>query len=235
MPKKKKQPRKPAPKGNFSGAQYLKNTQLVGPDGKENKHWGGMHSKKTGLTYDPSYRDLGHCLAFLMRESLAACTEICYPEDADGRLALDTIGQFMAKIWNESLHDNLGGLCQFRSLYARLDEIPGGREAYAAWTHYFVQTYFCYLFTVRKMANGLREGWLDETSEYNAMLTVLNTLDDDLKKQVIEQLTERGVWPTNMSSSKLIRRLDDFVKVVIDGQEMRLREQAAQEEKEDDK
>lgn len=221
MPKKENQPK-------FNGAQYLKHhpqSGLVGPDGKENKHWAGIYSKKTGMTCDPTFRDLGHCLAFLMKESLTAATEICYPEDAEGREALDTIGQFVAKIWNESLQDNLSGLCQFRSLYKRLDEIPKGREAYAYWTHFFVQTYICYLFTVKKMANGLHDGWLDETAEYNAMLTVVNALDDDLKAKVIVQLRDRGVWPTNISYSKLLRRLDDFVNVVIDGQQLRLKEQ----------
>jgi hypothetical protein len=212
-------------KKTFSGAQYLRNhpeAGLVDRDGTENKHWVGIHSKSTGMTCDPTYRDIGHCLAFLMKESLTAATEICYPEDAEGREALDTIGQFIAKIWNESLHDNLNGLCQFRSLYKRLEEIPKGQEAYTYWTHYFVQTYICYLFTVSKMANGLREGWLEDAAEYNAMLTVINSLDDDLKSQVIIQLREKGVWPSNISYSKLIRRLDDFVNVVIEGQHLRL-------------
>jgi hypothetical protein len=220
MPKKN-QPRKPG----FNGAQHLKHLHLVDKDGKENKHWGGIHSKSTGMTCDPTFRDIGHCLGFLMKESLTAATEICYPEDAEGRLALDTIGQFVAKIWNESLQDNLGGLNQFRSLYKRLDEIPKGREAYTAWTHYFFQSYICYLFTVSKMKNGLREGWLDENAEYNSMLTILGSLDDDLKAKVIKQLKDRGVWPSNLSYSKLLRRLDNFVNVVIEGQELRLREQ----------
>jgi hypothetical protein len=231
MPKKKKQPRKQPTK--FNGAQYLRNQQLVSPDGTMNKHWGGVHSKKTGMTYDPAYRDIGQCLAFLMKESLTACAEICYPEDADGRMALDTIGQFMAKIWNESLHDNLNGLGQFQALYGRLKEIPGGTEAYTAWTHYFVQTYFCYLFTVPKMSNGLREGWLQDTAEYSAMLTVLGSLDEDLKRKVIEQLKDRGVWPSNLSYSKLLRRLDDFVKVVVEGQNLRLKEQQEAEATDD--
>jgi len=225
MPKKNKKPRKPQPKGSFSGAKYLRNTQLVGRDGKENKHWAGVVSKESGLVSDPEFRDIGHCLGFFMKESLTAATEIFYPEDAEGRLALDTIGQFMAKIWNESLQDNLNGLCQFRSLYERLDEIPKGREAYAVWSHYFVQTYFCYLFTVKKMANGLNTGWLEDVGEYNSMLTIVNSLDDDLKKQVVKQLEDRGVWPSNVSYSKLIRRLDDFVNVVIEGQQLRLKEQ----------
>lgn len=208
--------------GNFSGARYLRNTQMIGRDGKEDNHWGGLFSKKTGMTVDPTFRDIGHCLGFLMKETLTAATVVCYPEDAEGREALDTIGQFVAKIWNESMHDNLSGLCQFRSMYKRLDEIPGGKEAYTAFTHFFFQTYICYLFTVKKMANGLREGWLEEAAEYNAMLTVLNSLDDDIKKQVVKQLVDRGVWPSNMSYSKLVRRLDDYLGVVIEGQRIRL-------------
>ena len=235
MPKKKKQPRKPKtdPRGAFRGAEYLRRNPdmgLVDANGRENKHWSGIHSNKTGLVTDPVFRDIGHCLAFFMKESLQACSQIVYPEDADGNLALDTIGQFVAKIWNESLHDNLGGLCQFRSLYKRMEEIPGGTEAYAAWTHYFFQTYVCYLFTVKKMANGLKEGWLDETSEFNSMMLILNTLDDDLKAKVLEQLRDRGVWPSNISSSKLIRRLDDFLKVVIEGQDLRIKEQQEADE-----
>ena len=54
------------------------------------------------------------------------------------------------------------------------------------------------------------------------MLTILNSLDDDLKKQVIAQLSERGVWPSNVSYSKMIRRLEDFVNVVIEGQQLRM-------------
>ena len=142
MSKRKKQPRKqpkPQPK-KFSGAQYLRNSQMLGKDGKLDKHWGGLYSKETGLVCDPTYRDLGQCLAFLMKESLQACSQICYPDDADGNLALDTIGQFMAKIWNESLEDNTNGLCQFRALYERLQEIPEGSEAYTHFCAYFVQT-----------------------------------------------------------------------------------------------
>jgi hypothetical protein len=227
MPKNKKQPRKSK---TDNGARHLRDTHLVGADGKLNKHWSGITSKKTELTCDPTYRDIGHCLAFFMKESLTACTEICYEEDAEGREALDTIGQFVAKIWNESLKNNLNGLGQFRAMYERLEEIPGGRDAYTAWTHYFFQTYISYLFTVSKMANGLREGWLDETSDYNAMLLVLSSLNEDTKKSVIKQLLEHGVWPSNISYSKLLRRLEDFTDVVKEGQRLRLQEQAEKDE-----
>jgi len=216
----------------WSGADYLKRTNLLKADGTENKHWSGMRSPKTGMVCDPTFRDIGQALAFLMKESLQACSQTCYPEDVEANLALDTIGQFMAKIWNESLVDNLGGLGQFQVLYARMAEIPRGTEVYNAWCHLFVQTYFCYLFTVQKMANGLREGWLEEAAEFNAMLTVVSSLPEDLRKQVVQHMSSSGMWPSNLAYGKLIRRLEDFLSVCKEGQELRAKADTETKEEE---
>lgn len=211
----------------FSGAAYLKHTQLLDRSGQYNPHWHGMVTP-SGKHVDLECRDIGQAFPFFMKESLLACTDLLYEDNLGARLALDTIGQFMAKIWNDSLKDNMSGLCQFRELYKAMDEIPCGREAYANWCAFFVQTYFCYMFTVRKMANGLPEGMCDDVRDYHAMLTALTVLDDDLKKKVVNQWLDRGQWPSNMAYGKLIRRLEDFLEVVKDGQRKRVEYEAKQ-------
>ena len=105
-------------------------------------------------------------------------------------------------------------------LYDRLKELDDGAEAYTHFCVFFVQTFFCYLFTVEKMANGLPNELEEDTRDYQAMMTVLSVLDEDLKRQVLDQFIDRGRWPSNISYSKLRRRLDDFLSVCVEGQKL---------------
>ena len=54
--------------GKWNGAEHLKKTHMVNPDGSRNKHWSGLVSKETGAVVDPTYRDIGHVFPFLMKE-----------------------------------------------------------------------------------------------------------------------------------------------------------------------
>jgi hypothetical protein len=200
----------------------LEATKLKDRSGQYNPHFSGMVSRETGKHINLEDRDMGQMFPFLMKESLRATSDLVYPNDAAAHLALDTIGQMMAKIYNDSIDNNLAGMCQFRELYKTVAEIPVGPEAYANWSTFFVQTFFCYMFTVSKVANGLPREICKDVAEYQAMVTCLSALDDDLKKKVMDQWRDRGVWPSNMSYGKLIRRLDDYVEVIKEGQRLRI-------------
>jgi hypothetical protein len=77
------------------------------------------------------------------------------------------------------------------------------------------------------MSNGLpADACHTDVKDYQAMLIALDVLDDDLKKAVVRQWLERGQWPSNMAYGKLIRRLEDFLEVVKEGQRMRLAHEA---------
>ena len=212
----------------WNGAQHMRNRHMLDRAGNFDRGFGGVKSPSTGVICDPMHRDIGHVFPFLMKESLLAATQLLYtePENEDAIVALDTIGQFMAKIWNESLTDNLGGLQLFEQLYGRVREIPGGPEAYTAFTTYFVQSYFCYLFTVQKMAIGLVPLTAD-SQEMQAMYTVLSGLSEGTRKTVIQEWRDNGIWPSNISYGKLLRRMEDFTEVVKEGQRLRIEQDAA--------
>jgi hypothetical protein len=209
----------------WNGAEYLRKKHLVTPAGGYNKSWNGIRSPITGKVCDPTNRDIGQVFPFLMKEALQASVQLG-SKSQEELVALDTIGQFMAKIWNESLQNNESGLCQFRALYERMREIPGGDEAYTAFCSFFVQTFFCYMFTVQKLSNGLPDGIdQEDVQDYQSMITCLSVLDDDLKRRVLQQWLERGRWPSNITYGKFLRRLEDFVEVVKEGQRLRLEEE----------
>lgn len=214
----------------WSGAEYLKKKHLVDAKGRYNRSWSGMKSPITGKICDPANRDIGQVFPFLMKEALQAATQLGSKSEEE-ILALDTIGQVLAGIWNESLHNNENGLCQFRELYKRLQEMPKGPEAYTEFCTFFVQTFFCYMFTVQKMSNGLPDGIDDDTSDYQAMATCLSVLDDDLKRRLLQQWLERGRWPSNVAYGKFLRRLEDFIEVVKEGQKLRLEAEKAEKAK----
>lgn len=215
----------------WNGATYMRNKHMLDRRGQLDRSFGGVKSPSTGVICDPMFRDIGHVFPFLMKEALSAATQLLYtdPEDEDGILALDTIGQFTAKIWNESLEDNLGGLGYFHQLYERVSEIPGGEKAYSAFATFFVQSYFCYLFTVQKLAIGLTP-MTEDAAEFGAMETVLAGLSPDTRRQVLREWVDNGIWPSNISNSKLKRRLEDFTEVVKEGQRLRMEQDAQTQE-----
>lgn len=208
---------------DWSGARALRDKHGVLPNGRANNAWDGVKSRSTGKICDPTYRDIGQAFPFLMKESLSAAHELHAGGATEGPLVadLDLIGQAMANIWNTSLHDNIAGLSTFHDLYHELKGTDHGQEAWVSFCTFFVQTYFCYMFTVNKMANGLPEGWESDTGEYNAMLTCLSGLDEATRKIVILQWQSNGIWPTHLSYSKLLRRQEDFIAVAREGQELR--------------
>lgn len=210
----------------WNGAKYLEHTKLRDRQGSYDPHFSGLVSKSSGKHINYEDRDIGQAFPFLMKESLRACADLVYPGDAEANMVLDTVGQMMAKIFNDSVEDNLQGLQQFRNLYEDVASIPRGPEVYANWSAFFVQTFFCYLFTVNKVANGLPREICKDVAEYQAMITCVSALDEDLRKQVLRQWQDRGVWPSNLASGKLIRRVDDYIEVIKTGQRLRLEHQA---------
>ena len=217
----------PEKKKDWNGAKYMRQKHLVDRRGRFDKGFNGVTSP-SGLICDPMHRDIGHVMPFLMKESCQAAKQLLYlePENEDAIKALDTIGQFMAKIWNDSLDDNLSGLQLFEQLYGSVQNIPGGAEAYGAFATFFVQSYFCYLFTVQKVAIGIVP-MTEDSQEFQAMAMVLSGLTEETRRTVIQEWTHNGIWPSNISYSKLLRRLDDFAEVVREGQRLRQEEAEA--------
>jgi len=222
----------PKDRKDWKGANHVRNKHLLDRRGNLDKSFAGVKSPATGVICDPMHRDIGHVMPFLMKESLQAATQLLYTDrekHADAIVALDTIGQVMAQIWNKSLEDNLSGLQLFEQLYSRVGDLPGGSEAYGAFASFFVQSYFCYLFTVQKMAIGLVP-MSEDSQEFQAMGMLVAGLSPETRKKAIQEWSDAGIWPSNISFGKLIRRLDDYIEVVKEGQ--RLREEAARKSKE---
>jgi len=203
-------------------ATYMENLHVNKPG------WMGLYSKKTGKTVDPTYRDIGHCMALLSKEALTAAA-VVYQDDHEALVALNTVALTLEEIWKRSLQDNLLGLCLFRDLYTRIREIPKGPEAYATFCACFVQSYFSYLFAVQKMAIGLEESFGTSTQEFVGMMEILATLPESLRKAVIKEFAEQGMWPSNISYAQLLRRLDDFIELVKRDQLVRQTREKAKE------
>jgi len=220
-------PPTPPPEGDWKGAQHLRGTQMLDHKGKYATSFGGVRSAVTGVVCDPIHRDIGHCMPFLMKESLQAATQLLYKDDEKAIELLDCIGQLIAKVWNESVSDNLQGVPLFSQLYEEVRSQDRGEEVYGAFCTFFVQSYFCYLFTVPRMAIGIRP-LQDGDSEFQGMLSVLAGLSPELRKAVIAEWMEEGLWPSTVNSGPLLRRLDDYIEVIKEGQE--LRKQLAEEE-----
>ena len=188
-------------------ATYMENLHVNKPG------WMGLYSKKTGKTVDPTYRDIGHCMALLSKEALTAAA-VVHQDDPEALVALNTVALTLEEVWKRSLQDNLLGLCLFRQLYDRIRELHKGPEAYATFCACFVQTYFSYLFTVQKMAIGLEEGFGTNIQEFTGIMEIMATLPENLRKPVIKEFAEQGTWPSNISYGHLLRRLDDFIELV---------------------
>jgi len=153
-----------------------------------------------------------------MKESLQAVTQLCDLTESEIE-DLDLIGQALAQVWNTSLRDNQGGLSIFKDLYDELQSQETSR-VWAMFSTFFVQTFFCYMFSVQKMANGLPENWSEDVSDYQAMLTCVTGLSDESRKTVVKEWLDNGLWPSNISYGKLIQRLDSFIDVAREGQEL---------------
>ena len=191
--------------------------------------WAGVFSKKTGKTVDPTYRDIGHCMALLSKEALTAAACV-HQDDPEALVALNTVALTLEEIWKRSLQDNLQGLCLFRQLYDRIRELKKGPEAYATFCACFVQTYFAYLFSVQKMAIGLDDTFGTSTQEFTGIMEVVSVLPEEMRKRVVKEFSEQGMWPSNIAYGQLLRRLDDFIDVVKKDQEARrIREQKKDE------
>lgn len=220
------------PKGDWKGAQYLRNTQMLDKSGNYATSFGGVKSAVSGVICDPIHRDIGHCMPFLMKESLQAATQLIYSDDDQAIELLDLVGQLIAKVWNEAVKDNLAGIGLFSQLYEEVRSVDRGDEIYAAFCTFFVQNYFCYLFTVERMAIGIRP--LEEgDSELQGMASALSALSTDTRRLVLSEWMEEGLWPTTVNAGPLIRRLEDYIEVIKEGQE--LRKAHADKAKEDSK
>jgi len=193
------------------------------------KGWSGMVSKETGKVCDPTYRDIGHCAPLILREAINAASAVD-PSNAEFQLALDTISNTMQKIWCDSIEDNLAGLSQFPELYHAVRCIPYGAEAYAAFSAFFVQSFFCYMFTAKKMANGLTPSFGEPTQDFMAVLQVLSSLSDGTRQAAMKEFRDAGLWPTTVDSSKLLRRHEDFMAVVKEDQAIRLKQAEERDE-----
>jgi hypothetical protein len=202
----------------WKGAQHMRDTHLVHRGGGHNNSWDGVKSPATGRVCDPTFRDIGQAFPFLMKESLQAVTQLCDLTESEIE-DLDLIGQALAQVWNTSLRDNQGGLSIFKDLYDELQSQETSR-VWAMFSTFFVQTFFCYMFSVQKMANGLPENWSEDVSDYQAMLTCVTGLSDESRKTVVKEWLDNGLWPSNISYGKLIQRLDSFIDVAREGQEL---------------
>jgi len=208
------------PKGEWNGAAHIRNTQLIDNTGKYATSFAGVKSAVAEVITDPIHRDIGHCMPFLMKESLQAASQLLYKEDEEALELLDCVGQLIAKVWNDSVADNLQGIAYFNQMYEEIRSHARGEEIYSAFCSFFVQSYFCYLFTVPRMAIGIRP--LEERdSEFQGMATVLAGLSPELRREVIKEWTSEGFWPTTVNAAPLLRRLDDYIEVIKEGQALR--------------
>lgn len=171
------------------------------------------------------HRDLGNCWQFLVHEAMTAANE-ALGKDPETFDILSTLSQGFKEIYINSMEDNHKGMSGFREIYAFIEEKgEKGMTAYATFSAFLVQTMFCFMFTGRKLAVGLPQD-LDNirVHEFQSGLTFLSLLDDDLRIEATKQFRDRGLFPTNVDISSLLRRLDDFLAIMLKDKEVHTKE-----------
>jgi hypothetical protein len=192
---------------------------------------GGMMLRKRGSN-DPFLnpaRDLGHCWRPVFKQAVVS-TQRFYSETNDEKAVeiLDMASHMFIRIYAESYQNNLTGLQLFGQLYDGLQEYgEKGAEVYGFLCSNVVQTLMCWLFTVPEMGIGLPENIGERTDEYSGILNVVNSLSPDLRKKVLSELEENGVFPRKIDYGPLLRDLDNYLEVIKRDQERRYKEMEA--------
>jgi len=162
------------------------------------------------------HRDLGNCWQHILVSALSgAHQEFVANGKADKKYfdTLDMVGRMFRELYSKALSDNIEGIGVFRELYDFLQGQEEGSELYATFCTHFVQSFFCYMFTSRKLAICLPKDPMDERAlSFTEALKVLSALDRDTRKSAVEQFRANGAWPTQIEYSGLLRELDSFLE-----------------------
>lgn len=178
------------------------------------------------------HRDIGHSWRFIVHEALTSANE-ALGNDPEVFEILSHISNGLSEIYAHSLTDNHKGMSGFRELYAYVDSKgEKGATAYATFSAFVVQSLFCFLFTGRKLAIGLPQNLDNEkVHEFHSSLSYLALLDDPVRIEAAKQFRDRGVWPNTVDTSNMLRRLDDFLGVMLEDKEVSYKEDAAKNTK----
>ena len=187
------------------------------------------------------HRDIAQCWSMLVGEAISA-TQATLGDDKEALEALDTIAKMLILIYSESVKDNYSGMCHFKELYEYLGLLtkedqecprPGGlhyvtrqqrQKVYSTFTAFLTQTFFCYMFTSRKMAVGTPQDLASDIFDHTAVMNVLAVLDADTRTKALTQLQGAGYWPTDIDYSPLLRRLECFLDVIREEQQQQYAE-----------
>ena len=178
------------------------------------------------------HRDIGQCWHLLATEAISATQAMLYSkygdwekdEEVEEKLqwdleTLDTISKILIAIYTDSIQDNLAGIKKFEELYAYLYKRRDGKEIYATFSGFFVQTLFCYMFTSMEMAIGLPQKIDQDLLDYSSMMNMFSLLEDDTRKQAMKEMMEKGAMPTSVNYAQLLKRTDPFIDVIREDQQ----------------
>jgi hypothetical protein len=172
------------------------------------------------------HRDIGNCWHLLLAEATECTAQAVGPEDAESMEILDTIVKTYICIYKDSTKDNLQGLAKFEPLYSYLqDKGKQGDYVYATFTSFFMQSFFCFMFTSREMAMGLPQEVDERILEHSCLLNILGLMDDQTRVDTMNALVMKGLWTSKVDHSRLLRRLDDFMAIIKEQQAKQVEEQ----------
>lgn len=173
--------------------------------------------------FSAPYRDIGNCLSMLLA---AACdhTKAVYEDREKEIEILDTIVKMYLKVYVDCRKNNMQGLSNIKELYDYLDGVENGHQVYSTFTAAFLQSVFCYLFTVRELAIGLPDSLDQEAFEHNVTLQLLSSLSEEVRPGATKDLLQAGYWKSTIDHSKLLRTLDPFLEIIKEQQAKQYKE-----------
>ena len=71
------------------------------------------------------------------------------------------------------------------------------------------------------MTIGLPDALNVDVFDFNTALTILSSLDDKTRAAALKQFKDNGHWPGTVDHSHLLRRLDDYSKIIQEDQKKR--------------
>ena len=203
------------------------------PETFANQGKGAAGIRQPGMPPMVWQRDIANCLPFIIRNA-TIMTQGIYDDQKDELEILDSIVQFLHKIYEDSRVDRMKGLSQFRNLCEYISYKGAvGSEVFATFSTLFLTSVFTYLYGSKQMAIQSPDSLdVEECYDFQQVISLFSLMGKETADSFLDEVRQNGVLPSGFDLNALKKTVGNYLDDIQKNQEERYAENAEELEQE---